>query len=81
MKKVQKLRIISKCPNTWTIYQYIYIYLIYPDKHFYDCYYYSLKENIKNYSVKLAFEKIHLFKRYNYFYYLWKSSIWIISML
>ena len=28
------------------------------------------KENIKNYSVKLAFEKIHLFKRYNYFYYL-----------
>ena len=27
-----------------------------PEKNFYDCYYYSSKENIKNYPVKLAFD-------------------------
>jgi len=43
----------SLFPNIQTLEQYINTS---PDKHFYDCYYYSSKENIKNYPVKLAFD-------------------------
>ena len=40
-------------PNVQTLKQYINTSA---EKHFYDCYYYSSKENIKKYPVKLAFD-------------------------
>ena len=40
-------------PNTKILEEYINTS---SEKHFYDCYYYSSKENIKNYPVKLGFD-------------------------
>ena len=40
-------------PNTKILEEYI---STSSEKHFYDCYYYSSKENIKNYPVKLGFD-------------------------